>query len=134
MARALASGMEKDLGQPVVIQNKPGALGTLGPAYVAKQAPDGYTLAIVSASVVTTTPHLMDVPVKPEDLIHVAGFGKNRYGIVVRQDSPFKKVSDQIGRASCRERVCQYVYISVVAVSLKHKNTLRSQSVTTSKL
>src|SRR5690606_4020661 len=83
MARALASGMEKDLGQPVVVQNRPGALGTLGPAYVSKQAPDGYTLGTVSASVVTTTPHLMNVAVKPEDLIQVAGFGKNRYGIVV---------------------------------------------------
>ncbi|MBO9354820.1 tripartite tricarboxylate transporter substrate binding protein [Bordetella petrii] len=105
MARALASGMEKDLGQPVVIQNKPGALGTLGPAYVAKQAPDGYTLAIVSASVVTTTPHLMDVPVKPEDLVHVAGFGKNRYGIVVREDSPFKKVADLVEAAKGKQSV-----------------------------
>ena len=105
MARALASGMEKDLGQPVVIQNKPGALGTLGPAYVAKQAPDGYTLAIVSASVVTTTPHLMDVSVKPEDLVHVAGFGKNRYGIVVRQDSPFKKVADLVEAAKGKQSV-----------------------------
>src|SRR3546814_11939936 len=33
------------------------------------------------------------------------------------------KSYDQIGRASCRERVCQYVYVSVVAVSLKKKNT-----------
>jgi len=105
MARALASGMEKDLGQPVVIQNKPGALGTLGPAYVAKQAPDGYTLAIVSASVVTTTPHLMDVSVKPEDLVHVAGFGKNRYGIVVRQDSPFKTVADLVQTAKGSQSV-----------------------------
>ncbi|HYG45247.1 MAG TPA: tripartite tricarboxylate transporter substrate binding protein [Bordetella sp.] len=105
MARALASGMEKDLGQPVVVQNKPGALGTLGPAYVAKQAPDGYTLAIVSASVVTTTPHLMDVSVQPEDLIHVAGFGKNRYGIVVRQDSPFQKVSDLVQAAKGSQSV-----------------------------
>jgi len=99
MARALASGMEEDLGQPVIIQNKPGALGTLGPAYVAKQTPDGYTLAIVSASVVTTTPHLMDVSVKPEDLTHVAGFGKNRYGIVIRQDAPFKTVTDLVEAA-----------------------------------
>src|SRR5690606_20199147 len=64
MARALASGMEEDLGTSIVVQNRPGALGTLGPAHVAKQPADGYTLAIVSASVVTTTPHLMDVAVK----------------------------------------------------------------------
>jgi len=105
MARALASGMEKDLGQPVVVQNRPGALGTLGPAYVSKQAPDGYTLGTVSASVVTTTPHLMNVAVKPEDLIQVAGFGKNRYGIVVKQDSPLKTIDDLVQSAKGEKSV-----------------------------
>ena len=62
MSRELARGMEADLGTSVVVFNRPGALGTLGPGYVAKQAADGYTLAVVSASVITITPHLMDVP------------------------------------------------------------------------
>ncbi|NYT25083.1 tripartite tricarboxylate transporter substrate binding protein [Alcaligenaceae bacterium] len=105
MARALASGMEKDLGATIVVQNRPGALGTLGPAHVAKQPADGYTLAIVSASVVTTTPHLMDVSVKPEDLVHVAGFGKNRYGIAVHADSEFKTISDLVEAAKGGESV-----------------------------
>lgn len=105
MARALASGMEKDLGQPIVVQNRPGALGTLGPAYVAKEPADGYVLGIVSASVVTTTPHLMNVSVKPEDLVHVAGFGKNRYGIVVRDDAPYKQVSDLVQAAKGKQSV-----------------------------
>src|SRR5690606_29543267 len=104
-ASALASGMEKDLGQPVVVQNRPGALGTLGPAYVSKQAPDGYTLGTVSASVVTTTPHLMNVAIKPEDLIQVAGFGKNRYGIVVKQDSPLKTIDDLVQGAKGEKSV-----------------------------
>src|SRR5690606_8238377 len=89
----------------IVVQNRPGALGTLGPAYVAKQPSDGYTLAIVSASVVTTTPHLMDVSIKPEDLIHVAGFGKNRYGIAVHTDSKFKSIKDLVESAKAGESV-----------------------------
>ncbi len=105
MARALAAGMEANLKQTIVVQNKPGALGTLGPAYVANQSPDGYNLAIVSASVVTTTPHLMDVSVKPEDLVHVAGFGKNRYGIVVREDSAFKGIDDLVQAAKGSQSV-----------------------------
>lgn len=105
MARALAAGMEVNLKQTIVVQNKPGALGTLGPTYVANQSPDGYNLAIVSASVVTTTPHLMDVSVKPEDLVHVAGFGKNRYGIVVREDSAFKKIDDLVQAAKGNKSV-----------------------------
>ena len=96
MARALASGMEKNLKQTVIVQNRPGALGTLGPSYVSKQSPDGYTIAIVSASVVTTTPHLMDVAVKPDDLIQVAGFGKNRYGVAVNANSEFKTIADLV--------------------------------------
>ncbi len=99
MARALASGMERDLGQPLIIQNKPGALGTLGPSFVSRQPHDGYTLGIVSASVITTTPHLMDMSMKPEDLIEVAGFGKNRYGIVVRNDAPYRNVTDLVAAA-----------------------------------
>ena len=45
--RALGQGMEKILGKPVVIQNKPGALGTLTPAYIARQKPDGYQVGVV---------------------------------------------------------------------------------------
>lgn len=105
MSRALASGMEKALNQSIVVLNKPGALGTLGPTYTSQQNPDGYTIGIVSASVITTTPHLMDVGVGLDDITHVAGFGKNRYGIVVRQDSPLKSVDDLIAKAKEGESV-----------------------------
>lgn len=43
VARLLASQMSNSMGQPVVVENKPGAGGTLGTEYVSKQAPDGYT-------------------------------------------------------------------------------------------
>jgi tripartite-type tricarboxylate transporter receptor subunit TctC len=99
MSRALARGMEAKLGKPVVVTNRPGALGTLGPGYVAKQKPDGYTLATVSASATTITPHLMNVAFQPSDLQFIAGYGINRYGIVVRADSPYKSVEDVIKAA-----------------------------------
>src|SRR3546814_16339621 len=50
----------------------------------------------------------------------------------VRRDLAFvvpEQVSWQIGRASCRERVCQYVYISVVAVSLKKKKRINQDNI-----
>ena len=99
MSRELARGMEADLGTSVVVFNRPGALGTLGPGYVAKQAADGYTLAVVSASVITLTPHLMDVAFGLDDLTFVAGYGKNRFGLVVKADSPHQTIDDLVNAA-----------------------------------
>src|SRR5256712_8237435 len=49
MARSVSDKLASGLGQPVVVESRPGAGGTLGSAQVAKSAPDGYTLAVVSA-------------------------------------------------------------------------------------
>src|SRR3546814_21003626 len=50
-------------------------------------------------------------------------FGKTLYGRALRATAVNRRGARQIGRASCRERACQYVLISVVAVSFKNKNT-----------
>src|SRR6476659_4900475 len=49
VARTVAEPMSRALGQPIIIENKPGAGGTLGAAQVAKGTPDGYTLLVHSA-------------------------------------------------------------------------------------
>lgn len=98
-SRALAQGMEAPLGKPVIVQNKPGALGTLTPAYIAKQKPDGYQVGVVTYSTVAIMPHLMNLTYTISDFEFVAGFGRFRYGVAVRADSPYKSVKDLVAAA-----------------------------------
>jgi tripartite-type tricarboxylate transporter receptor subunit TctC len=57
-ARAAGNEMEKMFGQPVIIENRPGAGGNIGADAVAKSAPDGYTLLMSSSGILTANPHI----------------------------------------------------------------------------
>jgi tripartite-type tricarboxylate transporter receptor subunit TctC len=59
VGRIVAERMKAALGQSVIIDNKPGANGTLGGEFVAKSDPDGYTLFLTTAGAVTVSPHIM---------------------------------------------------------------------------
>jgi len=76
VGRALAQKMTETLGQPVVVDNKPGATGAIGATAVKNAAPDGYTLLVSSLAVFVVNPHLQKTlqydPLKDFDLITVA--------------------------------------------------------------
>ena len=73
VGRKLVDQMAKALGQPMVVENKGGAGGTVGMAEVLKAAPDGYTLALTAISPLTLSPHLMKLPYDPaKDVVAVA--------------------------------------------------------------
>src|SRR5215212_8728115 len=57
-ARLVAPGLQEILGQPVIVENKPGAGGTIGADLVAKSPPDGYTLLMGSNSTFSVAPSL----------------------------------------------------------------------------
>lgn len=98
-SRNLAKGMEPFLKQPIVVVNKPGAMGTLGPAYLTNQKNDGYTFGVVTYSTVAIAPHLMKVPYTIDDFEFIAGFGRFRYGVAVQADSPYKNMQDLVNAA-----------------------------------
>ena len=65
VARTLAQHLSTALGQPVLVENKPGANGTIGSALVAKAEPDGHTLLLSSVGAITIIPHVRDVGYDP---------------------------------------------------------------------
>jgi len=58
LARVLGQKLAEQMGQPVVLDNRPGAGGNLGPELAAKSAPDGYTLLLGAVGTLTISPHL----------------------------------------------------------------------------
>ena len=58
VARVLADRLTKALGQPVIVENKPGQGASVGLAQVAKSAPDGHTMALTAAAALVTNPHM----------------------------------------------------------------------------
>lgn len=89
--RAYAQIASKHLGQNVIIENKPGASGLLGPTTMAKTAqPDGYTLAQLPVSAFRV-PHIQKVDWDPlKDFTYIIGVSGYTFGVVVKSDSPFR--------------------------------------------
>ncbi|HEY8051030.1 MAG TPA: tripartite tricarboxylate transporter substrate binding protein [Ramlibacter sp.] len=93
LARAAADGASKVLGQPIVIENKPGAGTIVGTNIVARSAPDGYTFLISSAGVVSNS-MIRKVPYKDSDLVPVAMIGLAPSVIIVPANSPYKDLKE----------------------------------------
>jgi tripartite-type tricarboxylate transporter receptor subunit TctC len=108
-ARVLAKETSQYLGQPVMVENKPGGGGTLGPATMAGTAkPDGYTIAELSVPVYRY-PHMFKVTYDPlKDftfIIHLTGY---TFGVVVKADSPFKTFNDFVAYAKANPGKATY--------------------------
>ncbi len=89
MGRVVAQGMSDELGQQVLVENRAGANGTIGAAFVAKSAPDGYTM-LVTASVLLGTPMVTaNVPYDPQkDLTPITNLGSVPLLLVVHPSVP----------------------------------------------
>jgi tripartite-type tricarboxylate transporter receptor subunit TctC len=90
VARAVAEAASKQLGQPIIVENKPGAGSVLGADLVAKAAPDGYTFLTPAAGVLTNAMIKSRMPYREDDLVPVAMMAVSPSVIVVPVDSPIK--------------------------------------------
>ena len=92
VARVLADRVKDVLGQPVLVENKAGANAAIGADYVAKSAPDGYTLFFTTISAVAMNPHMRsDLPYDPvRDFAPVSRMVLTKEVLVVAATSPVK--------------------------------------------
>ena len=93
LARAAAEGASEHLGQPILIDNKPGAGGTLGSDLAAKSAPDGYTFLISAAGVISNSFIKKSIPFKDSDLTPVVMIGLAPSIIVVPANSKYNTLA-----------------------------------------
>jgi tripartite-type tricarboxylate transporter receptor subunit TctC len=100
VARVMSNEFAKALGQPVVVENKPGAGSSIAAELVAKSRPDGYTLLIASPSSISVNPALNpNLGYTPRDLIAVTQMTTSPLVLAVNPATGIRSVSDLIAAA-----------------------------------
>jgi tripartite-type tricarboxylate transporter receptor subunit TctC len=101
LVRALANGLTERVGQPVVVDNRPGATGTIGMNACAKSAPDGYTICFVTSDGMSVVPALgMPLPFDAErDFQPITLLGYSQPVLVAAAGAPFDSYKSLVAYA-----------------------------------
>ena len=99
MARLVGPRLAQELGQAVVIDNKPGAGGNVGAAEVARSTPDGYTLLMASPPLTISPALYAAMPYKPEQIIPVGLIGRVPNVLLVNPKSNINSVAELLAKA-----------------------------------
>jgi tripartite-type tricarboxylate transporter receptor subunit TctC len=120
VGRLLQAPLERALGQPIIIENKPGASGTLGTDMVAKSPPDGHTLGLSMATQTTVNPAVTtSMPYDTEkDLSPVILIGKNPMMFLINADVPARTIGEFVALAKANPD--KFNYASPGAASQAH--------------
>ncbi len=109
--RAIAQKLAEALGQSVIVDNRPGATGTVGTDYVAKAAPDGYTLLVAGRGPIAAA-HLMNPPppyVSARDLAPISNLVSWPYILVAHPSVPARNAQELIAIAKAKPGVLNMV-------------------------
>jgi tripartite-type tricarboxylate transporter receptor subunit TctC len=135
-ARIVAQRMSESMGQPIVIENQPGASGLIGAERVAKASADGYTLGAFNDSILTMVPNMYEKmswdPVR--DFEPVSLVGTIEWGLIAGNDTPYKSVADLVAGAKANpgkidygsggngspQHVAMALLASTAGISLQH--------------
>ena len=123
ISRAIADVAQKYMGQPLVINNKPGATGIIGSQYVYGSMPDGYTLLVAGGSETVSVPHFKSLPFSPiNDFDPIIRLMIERVGFYVRTDSPWKSMKDFVEDA--KKNPDKYTYATSGLGGLHHATVM----------
>jgi tripartite-type tricarboxylate transporter receptor subunit TctC len=111
VARTLSDELGRRWGQPIVVENRPGAGGTIAEAVAAKAKPDGYTLILVASGHAITSYLYPDLPYNPlRDFTPLSLVGSSPNMMLVREDSPLKSIADVLAAARAKPGQLSYGY------------------------
>jgi tripartite-type tricarboxylate transporter receptor subunit TctC len=110
LARTLGERLHAAWGQPVIIDNRPGAGGNVGAAYAARTPPDGYTLMVGTDAMMTSNVYLYkNMPFDPvKDFAPIANAGTNIIGLAVNSQLPVNSVAELIAYAKAHPGKLHY--------------------------
>ena len=121
VSRIMGSLVERDLGVPVVCQNKPGASGALAFSYVTRQAPDGYTIGHGPVEIAMVR-GLGYADVGPEDMSLICMVSRVAPVLVVQEEAPWATFEEFV--AAGREHPGELIMANSGVGSIWHFNTL----------
>lgn len=102
VARLLGDGLSRALGQPFVVENKPGGQNVIGAQAVARAPADGYTLYFATTAALVTNSYLFKtLPYDPlKDFVPVAFVANSPFAVLVQHDSPIQSFPDFLARSA----------------------------------
>jgi tripartite-type tricarboxylate transporter receptor subunit TctC len=124
--RVVVAQLAQQLGQPFVVENRPGANGTIGQAVVAKADPDGHTILIASSSWTVVPSTMTSLPFDPiKDLAGITVLAQIPNVLVVRPSAKIASVSELVATAKARPGKLNYA--TVGTGTAMHLNAARFQ-------
>jgi len=109
MSRVYGAKLSELWSQPVIVESKPGAAGSIGMDFAAKQPNDGYTFVVGNLQPVAVNPLLSQVPYSiQKDFVAVSQISQGPNVLVVQADSPFKSLADVIAYAKANPGKLNY--------------------------
>jgi tripartite-type tricarboxylate transporter receptor subunit TctC len=109
MIRIVAQKMSENMGQQIVVENQPGAAGSIGAERVKRASPDGYTVGVLNDSILTMIPNIRKVGYDPvKDFVPVGVVAAITWVMVVNNDLPAKTVAEFVALAKSRPGKIDY--------------------------